>query len=409
MRACVETYGCSLNFGEAAEVEDLLLERGWELCGSSDDPDLMILVTCVVIEKTERAMLRRLRELVDVRRLVITGCMATACREAAESVAPSAEFVPPGDLSRFSDLVQVVGPPRRRIEERPGHIVVPIASGCAGSCSYCITRLARGAIASRPVAKLVEVVTSASASGPIEVRISAQDTAAYGMDSGGDLPSLVARLCEIPQDFRLRIGMMNPRSALPVLEGIVGMFAQPKVFRFIHLPIQSGSDRVLERMGRGHTVRDFLEIVKRVRSEVPDITLSTDIIVGYPGEEPEDHRANMDLIREVRPDIVNVTRFSPREGTPAASESPRVVGWAAKERSRELAELRFGIALDINRSFIGRSMLALSTERGKPGTTILRTDQYKQVIATEELPLGRYHRVSIEDATPTYLLGSRCD
>jgi threonylcarbamoyladenosine tRNA methylthiotransferase CDKAL1 len=252
-------------------------------------------------------------------------------------------------------------------------------------------------------------VRKASAGGPVEIRLSAQDTAAYGHDIGCGLPSLVGQICDIPLDFRLRIGMMNPRNVLPIVDEVAEMFSRPKVFSFIHLPVQSGSDAVLERMARGHTREEFMGIVQRVRSRVPDVTLSTDIIVGYPGEGTADHEANMDLVRELRPDIVNVTRFSPRNGTPAACESPRVVGWTAKERSRELTELRFGIALEVNRGWVGRTAAALSTERGKPGTTILRTDQYKQVVVPEELPLGRFYTVSVEDATPTHLLGSRCD
>jgi threonylcarbamoyladenosine tRNA methylthiotransferase CDKAL1 len=409
MRACVETYGCSLNFGEAEELEDMLLERGWELCVSPEGADLVVLVTCVVIEKTERTMLRRLRELAGVERLVVTGCMATASRAAAEAVVPDAEFVPPGDMALLSSLVPVAGPPRARPPNHPGYAIVPIASGCVGSCSYCMTRLARGSISSRPVTLVAEAVRKASAGGPVEIRLSAQDTAAYGHDIGCGLPSLVGQICDIPLDFRLRIGMMNPRNVLPIVDEVAEMFSRPKVFSFIHLPVQSGSDAVLERMARGHTREEFMGIVQRVRSRVPDVTLSTDIIVGYPGEGTADHEANMDLVRELRPDIVNVTRFSPRNGTPAACESPRVVGWTAKERSRELTELRFGIALEVNRGWVGRTAAALSTERGKPGTTILRTDQYKQVVVPEELPLGRFYTVSVEDATPTHLLGSRCD
>jgi len=408
MRAYVEAYGCTLNFGESREIEDLLLNRGWELAGSPEDCDLVVLVTCVVIETTERAMLKRIRELVNMPNLVVTGCMATACRQKAERVAPNAAFVPPGDLAGFSRLIEETERPVVPVDRmRDSYCIVPIATGCLGSCAYCITRLARGRLKSRSVARIVSAVERAAEHGPREIQITAQDTAAYGADIETSLPELVDRICQIPLDFRLRIGMMNPRNALPLAEEIGGMYLQPKVFKFLHMPAQSASDKLLEEMERGYTLDDFKKIVAMVRARVPEITISTDLIVGYPGETIEDHKRNLDFLSEMRPDIVNVTRFSARPGTKAAVGQKPVVGWMAKDRSRELTELRFKVALEKNRSWVGRSVKALSTEKGKGRSTILRTDEYKQVVVPEMLSLGRYYEVHVIGATPTYLTGLR--
>lgn len=409
MRAHVEAYGCTLNFGEAKEIEGLLSARGWEIAKDAKGCDLNVIATCVVIEKTEKAMLSRLAELKYAPRLIVTGCMATACREKAESVAPRASFVPPGDLEGFGRLIDDGGR-KQSVENHDGTLsygIVPIATGCLGTCSYCITRLARGALKSRPPERIVDSVRGLIHHGPRELRITAQDTAAYGTDIGSDLPSLVESICSLPGDFKIRVGMMNPRSAFPIKDRLAVMYEQPKVFKFLHLPVQSASDRLLGRMERGYTCSEFKSIVAGLRERFPELTLSTDLIIGYPGETQEDQELNLQLISEVRPDIVNVTRFSSRPGTKAAQESDPAVGRMAKDRSREITERRFAVALAVNQSWVGREVSAFSTERGKNGSTILRTDEYRQIVVCGDIPLGRHFRVVIDGATQTYLRGTR--
>jgi tRNA A37 methylthiotransferase MiaB len=201
--------------------------------------------------------------------------------------------------------------------------------------------------------------------------------------------------------------MMNPRSVLPIMEEIACMYREPKVFKFLHLPVQSASDRILRDMERGYSADDFRRIVEAVRKVVPDVTLSTDLIVGYPGEAEDDHNANLSLIGDVGPDVVNVTRFSARPGTRAAKAAKQVVGWKAKDRSREITKLRFAVSLAKNRAWLNRSVRALATEMGKNHSTILRTDQYKQVVVAEELLLGVYYDVRITGASSNYLRGCR--
>jgi tRNA A37 methylthiotransferase MiaB len=212
----------------------------------------------------------------------------------------------------------------------------------------------------------------------------------------------------VPRDFRLRIGMMNPASVRPIKGRLASMYLHPKVFKFLHLPVQSASDRLLGEMGRRYTVDEFEGIVETVRSAVPGASLSTDLIVGYPGETDEDHAENLRLVERVRPDIVNVTRFSPRPGTRAASSGGAVPGGVAKERSRELGKVRFRVSLETNRTWVGRRVVGLATEHVKAGTTVVRTDEYRQVVVPETLPLGVYHDVDIVQARTTYLVGRRC-
>jgi threonylcarbamoyladenosine tRNA methylthiotransferase CDKAL1 len=407
MRAYIESYGCTLNQGEANEIEELLMSLGWTIAPDSADADLSVLVTCVVIEATENRMLKRLKSLSSSPRVIVTGCMATARREAALAVLPSAEFVLPGDLGAIAESVGRVGSPLSHPSgsRESGFSIVPIATGCMGECSYCITRLARGDLQSRPLNEIVEKVAAEVRAGPSEIRLTAQDTAVYGLDLGTDLVTLMESVLELESDFRVRIGMMNPNSVLPLLDRLPRVFSDRRVLKFLHLPVQSASDRLLSDMGRRYALADFERAVSTFRSVVPGLTLSTDIIVGYPGEDYEDHEANLELIRRVQPDIVNVTRYSPRPGTKAFVFGRGLVGWRAKDRSRELTDVRFEVSLAKNERLVGTEMRALATERGKYDSTILRADNYRQIVVGDVLPLRRFYDVLITDATPTYLVG----
>jgi MiaB/RimO family radical SAM methylthiotransferase len=216
---------------------------------------------------------------------------------------------------------------------------------------------------------------------------------------------LLHAVVELPGDFRVRVGMADPLTVLPICEDLVEAYASEKVFKFLHLPVQSGDDAILESMRREYTVAEFETIVRTFRRAYPRLTLSTDIIVGFPGETEEQFDRTMDLIERVRPDIVNVTRFSARAGTPAARMPNPVVGWRTKERSRRLTRLRFEIAREIGERFVGEEVEVLLTEPGKGTTVLARTSEYRQVVLPGPLPLGAFARVRIEEAHATDLRG----
>jgi threonylcarbamoyladenosine tRNA methylthiotransferase CDKAL1 len=196
--------------------------------------------------------------------------------------------------------------------------------------------MARGHLRSLHLAELREQTEMMLQKGIKELQVTGQDTAAYGKDIGTDLSTLVYSLAAIPGDFRIRVGMMNPDTLGGIIDQYIPVWNGPKVFKFLHLPVQSGSDALLESMGRRYSIRDFLGLVDSFRRSCPKMTLSTDVIVGFPGESDDDHLMTKELLESVRPDIVNITRFSPRPGTKAFSMDDKVPGWKAKDRSREL-------------------------------------------------------------------------
>jgi len=405
----VETYGCTMNQGESAELAARLGSLGHLQVKDENEADAALINTCVVIEPTERKILRRLRYLRDQgKQLIIVGCMSSVNPMMLREEFPDALISGTSDYPRFmkvlEDELQRGG--EAIMPQEHGQLILPIAQGCNGSCSYCITKLARGDLVSYPLKDLVCRVERALDRGVKEVLLTSQDTAAYGMDGKDRLPDLLKAICDLPGDFRLRVGMMNPDNLAEVLDGIVEAYQHPKVYRFLHLPVQSGSDRIIHEMGRAYSSHGYMEMVRRMRSSLPELTLSTDVITGFPGETDDDHRRTVELMERLRPNIINVTRFSRRPGTVADGMKGQVAGWVSKERSRELTRLRFRISSEINASKAGRTYSVLIDEKGKGSSVMARTDDYLPVVIKGDHELWQRVNVRITGHASTHLYGA---
>ena len=408
MKVFIEAYGCTLNHGEAAEFTDGLLRLGHELVSHENEADACVIFTCGVIETTERHMLRRIGQLAaePERKLMVCSCLVDINPNAIMNVAPQALLIHTSEhmqgLRYFEGHEQNIP----ELPERNSAVgILPISTGCSGSCAYCITRKARGALRSRPPDEIRHRLERLVARNSVEIQICAQDTAIYGADIGMNLGSLVDTLETVEGNYMMRIGMMNPANTRRYLDHILRAYDSQKVFKFLHIPVQSGSDPVLERMNRGYTVEDFIEIVEMFRSRFPGLALSTDIIVGFPGETDDDFQASVNLIERIRPDLINITRFSSRPGTPADTMKNKVPGWTAKERSRRMTELRFKITGQNYEDMIGQNVRALATERHVEGTTFLRTGNYKPIVVKSAMELGEWYDVEITGARKVYLNG----
>ncbi|MFQ6135744.1 MAG: tRNA (N(6)-L-threonylcarbamoyladenosine(37)-C(2))-methylthiotransferase [Candidatus Hydrothermarchaeales archaeon] len=416
MKVYFETYGCTMNRGDT-EVMKGLVEGSHEIVGDVKDSDIVVLNSCGVIGYTERKILKRISSL--DKKVIVAGCLPkidlesvkdskvegilsnkslALINEAIDSVAKGEEFVNLDSIERPHMLKRRGGFPIA---------IVPIAEGCLGHCTYCGTRFARGRLESFPMEFIVEEVSGCIPRGYREIQLTAQDTGVYGADIGADLAKLLDRVSRIEGGFRVRVGMMNPRYVLNYLEELIAAFGSEKVYKFLHLPVQSGSDGILEDMERGYSVREFLEIVEAFRKSFPDLTLSTDVIVGYPTEGDDAFRDTYNLVEKIRPDILNITRFSPRPKTRAAKLKD-VPDRIKKDRSRALTKLSQKIGFEINKGWIDREVNILVTEEGRGDTLLARTDTYKQVIV-KNLGLGEFGRTKIEDATPSYLIGELLD
>lgn len=399
-----------MNQGEGLDMERKLASLGHEVVRSAEEADAVVINTCTVIQATELKIRRRLKQLDGLGKpLIVTGCMASVQAEDVAENFPGALIIPPAHYDRFEELVQgLIGSLESAAEQlitAGSAFILPIAQGCLGNCTYCITRPARGSLSSYAPGELVARASEAIRSGRREILVTAQDTGCFGLDIGTDLPTLLESLAEIEGEFRIRVGMMNPDSMASIQERLMEAYSHPTVYKFLHLPVQSGSDRILKAMGRGYSVDEFEELVARFRRSVPALTLSTDLIIGFPHETEVDHRLSLKLLSRLKPNIVNVTRFSARPGTIAGSMEGQVVSRIAKDRSREVTTLRFKIAAEKNVGRIGERVKALVSETGKKGSMICRDDYYTPIVLREEAPLGSFMDVSITSATPTHLFG----
>ncbi len=433
MRILLESYGCTLNKGEAEELATMLTKGGHEITHLADAlspgiADMSIIFTCGVINTTELRMLRRIGQLKEISRgIAVCGCLGAICESEILNIAPDAMIFPAasnddivkaviaiandgtGNVEQISKADQVSNANDISIEPMDNRIgILPIATGCLGECTYCITRFARGQLKSRGLEELKTRALDLISTDIRELQITSQDTAVYGMDmglQGPRLPDVMNMVSSIDGDFMARVGMMNPAAVLKILQPLVKAYGEDKIFKFIHLPLQSGNDEVLEHMNRHYSTSDYIEITNALRVAHPDIFISTDIITGFPGEKEDQFQDSMDIISSLAPDIVNVTRFSARSGTKAAMMPDQVPGWISKERSSIMMELRFNISKAKMASRIGEKIDVLATEYKKPGTTFLRSRNYRPVIVEKHLPLGIWYEVEIVENTDIHMIG----
>ncbi|MFP4142894.1 MAG: tRNA (N(6)-L-threonylcarbamoyladenosine(37)-C(2))-methylthiotransferase [Thermoplasmata archaeon] len=400
MKFYVEAYGCTMNQGETEMIAESLEREGHVRVDSPENADKALIGTCVVIKKTEERMKRRIEELRNrCSKVVIAGCLSSTRKKEVQERCPDADFIPP------SDVEFTVGAMNSATDSTIG--TVPISSGCLGDCSYCITKLARGTIKSRQVEDIKERFKNLLSNSVKEIRLTSQDSALYGKDISTDLVELLKELLEIETDYRIRIGMMNVDTLRPIKSGFMDVMEDERIYNFVHLPLQSGSNDVLKKMNRNYTVEEWKRTAEEFRDRFPDISISTDVIVGFPGETDDDFEKTKDAVKEIEPDIINVTRFSPREGTEAAEMDDQVHSRIKKRRSKEMTDLRFKISRKINETYVGRDTEIFVLEEGKGDSLKGRMDNYKVVILKNEDAeiLGERKEVKIKSAEDVYLLG----
>ena len=409
MKFFVESYGCTMNFGEGDELAERMMALGHEPAPTADDSDIVILNTCTVVETTEKRMIKRMNELKAAgKEVIVTGCMAKAQPSRINVRLPDSLIIPPQEYFDFSHIVSERYGCDTPVEDRTvqATAIIPIAQGCRGNCSYCITRFARGALKSYPPEKIKGRFDELIDRGVKEILITAQDTGCYGADIGTDLGELLKLLLAKDGEYRIRIGMMNPNSLRPVLDSVLDAMEDTRVYRFLHIPVQSGSDSVLKNMRRHYTSEEFFDLVGRIRQRYPDLSIATDLIAGFPGETDDDHKESLALIRKLRADTINITRFSPRPGTDAF-RMEQLNGRILKERSTELTEEKNRTEADVNSALVGKRFQALVTESSADGSVIARTLNYRPIAIKESLELGTFIEAEVTESFATYLVGRR--
>lgn len=400
MKVYFESYGCTLNKSESGLYMNKLLSEGNTLVHTPEEADLSVIGTCVVIKSTEDRMTTRIGELSRDSKVRVIGCLSSVTGKVLED--ERIEVLSPKAFRSFytGQLDDI------EIKEPSVFDGIPINQGCTGSCNYCISHIARGKLISRPPDKIVKQVSMQLERGIREVRISSLDTSAYGIDLGTSLDVLVNRISSLEGDFKLRVGMMEPKNTLSIKEGLLNSYGNDKVFKFMHLPVQSGDNRILEAMNREYTREDFESIAEDYRKHFPDSVLSTDIIAGYGGEDGESFEKTCSLLEKVKPEVINITKFSPRPYTPDYDMKTPSSN-ETKKWTREYTRMHREISAEAFSRQIGRVRSVLITETGKRDTMVGRDDSYRPVVIPGKDPL--YSRVECEivEAGKTYLVGKK--
>ena len=414
------TIGCQMNKADSERLESALEQMGLRPVGAPDQADLVVLNSCVVRQQAEDKVVGNLTSMQPLKRqrpdrvVALMGCMVGAKTDELERRFPYVDvFMRPQEYAPLLDLVGerlgldwegCVG------SLAPSHpdvaCYVPIIHGCDLMCTFCIIPYRRGRQVSRPVLEVAEEVALLAARGVKEVTVLGQTVDAYGHDlpDKPDLADLLTRLNDVPGLERIRFLTSHPSYLSDhIISAVAGL---PKVCEHINLPVQAGDNEVLKRMRRPYTREEYVSLVGRIRDGIPDASLSTDIIVGFPGETEEQYQRSLDLVSELRPDKVHCAAYSQRPGTIASRNMEDDVPLEEKVRRRtEMDRMHEEILTGINQGMIGQEV-GILVERQRRGKWEGRTRSNKLVYFQSEADYtGQLVDLRITAASPWSLQG----
>jgi tRNA-2-methylthio-N6-dimethylallyladenosine synthase len=426
------TYGCQMNEYDSERVAGLLKNEHYELTDRADDADLILVNTCAIREKAEDKVyselgtLKRLKARRPGLLIGVMGCMAQLRQGAIQARAPQVDLVfgSPA-IARVGELVARARAARRplldtgegplvKITAKPDatsrlKAFVTVMEGCEKHCTFCVVPTTRGRERSHAPEAIVAEIRGLAAQGCREVTLLGQTVNAYGrdLDPPTDLAALLERVDAIDGIERIRFTTSNPYNLTRRL--IQAIRDVPKVAEYLHLPLQSGSDRILERMNRGYTLARYLELIAELKETVSGIALSTDLIVGFPGETEDDFARTVEAVEAVGYDNVFAFRYSRRPGTPAAEMADQIPDGVKAERNTRILEVAGWVAAERSRSLVGRAMEVLvdGVSRKDAGQASGRTrcNRVVNFAAAGRDLVGEVVHVRITEALPHSLRG----
>ena len=443
-RVYVETYGCQMNISDGELMEGVLEDHGYEIAADPEDADVILVNTCAIREHAERRVLGRVGQLSGLKRerpdlvIGVTGCMAQRMGETLAEQAPHVDLVmgPDGYRSLPEQLTAIeegrkIRPSRSAKKRGPQLAVldldlgenyegldqrrasrisawVPVQRGCDHRCTFCIVPYVRGPEKNRKPGEVLREIKEIADSGVTEVTLLGQTVNSYEAD-GQSFPDLLRSVARVPGIRRVRFTSPHPNDVTTDLLDV--MAEETAVCEQLHLPLQAGSDRTLRRMLRRYTVEGFLEKVNLARAVIPDIGLSTDVIVAFPGETHDEFQETLEVMRTVRFDDAYTYRYSPREGTPATRfpAADFVPDGEAQERLQRLIETHREIQAEINEAEVGRVEEVLVEKEARDPGQILGRSRRNKVVAFPASPdlIGTYLEVCLTGTTGATFVGER--
>jgi len=421
MYVYIETYGCSANQNNSEILAGILTGAGFMAVKNKQIADVLIINTCVVKGPTEQKMRSAILELSKLKKpMIVCGCMPDVESKIIKEIAPKASLL---GTHHFKDIIRTV---RKTIEgervelidkcdeiklcmpKMPKNRIIginQISEGCLGSCTYCYTRLAKGKLFSYPKDLILKSIQNDVNSGAKEIWLTSQDCAAYGLDKGKrELPEMLSAILKLKGKFFIRLGMMNPNNVKPILKNLIECYKDKKMFKFLHIPIQSGSDKVLRDMERKYNIKDVLEIVESFRKEFPEMLISTDIICGYPTETESDFQETFQLMKKIKPNIINTSKFWAMPKT-FASRLKQLPSETIKSRSIKLSFLRKQIGFEINKNLLGKQYSCIVDDYNDKNM-IARNMNYLPILV-DKAKIGDFIDLKISGFSESYLTGEK--
>jgi threonylcarbamoyladenosine tRNA methylthiotransferase CDKAL1 len=425
----IETHGCSANQNNSEIMAGILRSSGYNLTNNPDIAGIIIINSCVVKSKTENKIKRRIQDLKGSNKLVIiTGCMPQTNAKEIKKLNKNVILLGTHHITDIAKLIRDYNENQLDDKKQEQYIafrkeekinlpkipqnelisITQISEGCMGCCSYCKTCLAKGKLFSYDLWSIVKSIESDLKNGAKEVWITSQDCANYGIDQEDKtpkLPILLKKILGLPHKFKLRIGMMDPNNVLPILEELIEIYKNPKMYKFLHIPVQSASNRVLKEMNRFYKIDDVEMIINRFRKEFQDMVVATDIIIGYPTSAEEDFQKDLEFINTYRPEVFNLSKMSIHKGTAAERLKPVNIE-VINRRTSEIMEAHRKTALENKKKFIGKEIKVL-VDKKMPGWLYeARDDNYNIVlISSKEKLLGKTIDVRIKQTGVHHMIG----
>ena len=429
----IETYGCASNKADSYIISTVLIDSNY-IPTSLNNAQFIIINTCGVKQQTENKIKRRLRDLYERFKenldtyLIITGCLphiASNYIKLIEEIVPN--FGAIIDLNNIHEIPKILNEVRKgnrkkvikssspidksqfQIQYPQGKItgIIPISEGCMGACTYCCVKNARGRLYCYNPKSIIQNVQSQLKQGIKQIYLTSQDCSTYEHGET-NLADLIGKIVNLKEKFYLRIGMINPQFLVEELHQLITIFNYDKVYKLFHMPIQSGSDEILEKMNRTYRITPVIENLKKLKKEIPNLSFSTDIICGFPEESESDFNDTLHLINDLKPDILNISKFTPRPGTKAKSMN-QINSKTIKERSVILSRNFRKSMLDANLGWEGWKGEVLMLHSGEePNQAFGRNLAYKNIfIKNYKEKYGKFVKVRIEKVKGFNLYGCK--
>ncbi len=408
------------------------MQSNYQLTNNPQIADILILNTCIVKQKTENKIKRKIQDLTKQypkKLLIITGCMPETDAKQIKQLSPNSILL---GTHHFKDIVKLIKNYQQsqltekkqkeylkyqdeqklllpKISNNKLISITQISEGCLGDCSYCKTKLAKGPLFSYNQEDILKSIKSDLQQGAKEIWITSQDCSAYGLDKNNlsQLPELLNNILSINKKFKLRLGMSNPNHILPILDQLIEIYKSPKLYKFLHIPIQSASDKLLTNMNRKYTTKQVKQIITKFKQEFPDITISTDIITGYPTETQKDHEKNIKFIKTYKPDVFNLSKFSSHKNTKAGKLKPLLINTINK-RTTELMQIHRQTAQENKQKFLNQIFKVFINNKTKiPNIYEARDPNYNIVLikSNNKNILGKNINTKINQVGVHHMIG----